>query len=91
MGKLASMLSELSPIKRLQHYQQLATVVLDSYALTLGAPELLQHNSGITYRVPVRGTHHYFLLKIHDSIGEGAAQSATYINVRMSRAIALEI
>jgi len=83
MSELASMFSELSPIKHIQHYQQLATRVLDSYALALGAPEFLQHNSGITYRVPVRGTNHCFLLKIHDSIGEGAAQSATHIDARM--------
>lgn len=84
MGELASMISEQSPIKRTQHYQQLATLVLDAYALTLGTPEFLQHNSGITYRVPVRGTDQFFLLKIHDSIGEGTAQFATHIDARMS-------
>ena len=84
MSKLASMLSELSPSKRVRHYQQLANRVLDSYALEFGTPKFLQHNSGITYRVPVRGTHQCFLLKMHDSIGEGAAQSATYSDARMS-------
>ncbi len=83
MSTLASMLSELSPIKRVQHYQHLATLVLDSYALELGAPEFLQHNSGVTYRVPVRGTNQWFLLKIHDSIGDGVAHSATQIDARM--------
>jgi Ser/Thr protein kinase RdoA (MazF antagonist) len=83
MSELTSILSELSPLKRIQYYQQLATIVLDSYALALGAPEFLQHNSGITYRVPVRGTNQSFLLKIHDPIGDGAAHSATQINARM--------
>jgi Ser/Thr protein kinase RdoA (MazF antagonist) len=83
MSVLTSILSELSPIKRVQHYQHLATIVLDSYALEFGAPEFLQHNSGVTYRVPVLGTNQCFLLKIHDSIGDGAAQSATQIDARM--------
>ncbi len=83
MSELTSILNELSPIKRVPYYQQLATRVLDSYPFAFGAPEFLQHNSGITYRVPMRGTHQCFLLKIHDSIGDGAAQSATHIDARM--------
>lgn len=71
MSELTSVLSELSPIKRVERYQQLASIVLDSYAfVTPSTPELLQHNSGITYRVPVRDTTNTFCSKIHDPIGE---------------------
>lgn len=84
MSELTSVLSELSPIKRVERYQQLASIVLDSYAFASGTPELLQHNSGITYRVPVRDTNQYVLLKIHDPIGEGPTPSATHIDARMN-------
>ena len=60
MSELTSILSGLSAIKRVQYYQHLATIVLNSYALELGAPEFLQHNSGITYRVPVPDTNQCF-------------------------------
>jgi len=83
MSALTSILNQLSPTKRVQHYQDLAATALASYPLVLGVPEFLQHNSGITYRVPARDTNQRFLLKIHDSIGEGLAESATHIDARM--------
>jgi Ser/Thr protein kinase RdoA (MazF antagonist) len=90
MGELTSSLSELSPIKRVERYQQIATIVLASYAFVFGTPEFLQHNSGITYRVPIRDSNQCFLLKIHDSIGEGETQSAIRIDARMNWLAAFE-
>lgn len=83
MSALTSILSDLSATQRIQRYQDFAATALDFYGFEHGTPAFLQHNSGITYRVPARDTDQYFLLKIHDSIGDGTAQPATHIHARM--------
>jgi Ser/Thr protein kinase RdoA (MazF antagonist) len=84
MGIFAQTFAHLSSEEQAARYHQLATVALPNYALTDAIPLVMQHNSGITYRVTTRNCDADFVLKVHDPVGQGHAAPASRIEARMN-------
>jgi len=84
MGAFAMTLAGLALPEQLQRYQRLATTALTHYPVDSATAAFVGHNSGITYRVTTTHPDQSFLLKIHDSIGEGQTESLERIHTRMA-------
>lgn len=71
MVSMSSLLAPLDNTQKQAYYLQCAELVLTHYALGPRTPHFVQHNAGIVFRLEDAQGEPCFLLKIHESAGDG--------------------
>lgn len=91
MVYLSSLLAALDATQKQAYYLQCADLVLVHYALGPLTPHFVQHNAGIVFRLDDAQGEPRFLLKIHESAGDGAVDTPAQLAAQMAWLQALTI
>ncbi len=79
MNEFNTRLVALAPDAQSRLYQDLAEAALSHYDLAVSVPQFLQHNSGISYHLPVSAAGCSYLLKINVPIGTSDAPDVAHL------------
>lgn len=81
---MSSMLAEMSNAQRQEYYLACAKVALAHYDLETTTIHFVQHNAGIVYRLDDANGNARFLLKIHESAGDGLVDTPVQLTAQMA-------
>lgn len=84
MVYLSSLLAPLRDAQRQAYYLECAKVALAHYELGAISIHFIQHNAGIVYRLDDTAGKARFLLKIHESAGDGLVDTPEQLAVQMA-------
>lgn len=84
MAYVSSLLAAMSDSQRREYYFNCAKVVLAHYELGTYSTHFVQHNAGIVFRLDDTQGEPRFLLKIHESAGEGLMDTPEQIASQMA-------
>ena len=80
---MSSLLASMSDEQRQAYYTSCAEVALVHYALGPISIHFVQHNAGIVYRLDDANGEARFLLKIHESAGDGLMDTPAQLTAQM--------
>lgn len=81
---MSSNLAALSDGQRKAYYQECANAALAHYDLGAVTVQFVQHNAGIVYRLEASDGGARFLLKIHESAGDGLMDTPAQLAAQMA-------
>ncbi|CAN5427056.1 phosphotransferase [soil metagenome] len=84
MLSMSALLASLSDKQRQEYYLACARVALARYALGSISIHFVQHNAGIVYRLDDANGDARFLLKIHESAGDGLLDTPEQLTAQMA-------
>ena len=84
MVSMSSLLAALDETQKHAYYLQCADLVLAHYDLGPLTPHFVQHNAGIVFRLEDAQGEPRFLLKIHESAGDGAVDTPAQLAAQMA-------
>ena len=84
MRYMSALLASLSDEQRQAYYLNCANVALAQYALGPISLHFVQHNAGIVYRLDDANGEARFLLKIHESAGDGLMDTPAQLTAQMA-------
>ncbi len=84
MHYMSALLASLSDEQRQEYYVGCASIALAQYALGSILIHFVQHNAGIVYRLDDANGDARFLLKIHESAGDGLLDTPEQLTAQMA-------
>jgi Ser/Thr protein kinase RdoA (MazF antagonist) len=84
MALMSAILASLSDVQRQAYYLDCANVALAEYDLGAISIHFIQHNAGIVYRLEAINGDACFLLKIHESAGDGLVDTPAQLTAQMA-------
>jgi Ser/Thr protein kinase RdoA (MazF antagonist) len=84
MVYLSAHLAAMSDVQRQAYYLDCAQVALAEYDLGAISIHFIQHNAGIVYRLEANEGDARFLLKIHESAGDGLMDTPAQLAAQMA-------
>lgn len=84
MVYVSSLLAAMNDAQRQAYYQDCATIALAHYELGTVAIHFVQHNAGIVYRLDDADGNALYLLKIHESAGDGLVDTPAQLAAQMA-------
>ncbi|MCX6048011.1 MAG: phosphotransferase [Chloroflexi bacterium] len=81
---MSALLASLSDEQRQAYYLSCASIALAHYALGAISLHFIQHNAGIVYRLDDANGDARFLLKIHESAGDGLLDTPEQLTAQMA-------
>jgi Ser/Thr protein kinase RdoA (MazF antagonist) len=84
MVDMSSLLAAMNDAQRQAYYQACATIALAQYDLGAVVVHFVQHNAGIVYRLDDADGNARYLLKIHESAGDGAVDTPAQLATQMA-------
>ncbi len=84
MMYLSSILAAMSDAQRQAYYLDCANIALAQYDLGAVSVHFIQHNAGIAYRLEALHGSARFLLKIHESAGDGLMDTPAQLAAQMA-------
>ncbi len=81
---MSTLLASMSDEQKADYYLDCAKVALAAYELDAMSIHFVQHNAGMVYRLDDANGDARFLLKIHESAGDGAMDTPTQLAVQMA-------
>ena len=91
MITMSSLLAAMSEAQRQEYYLACAKVALTHYDLGAISVYFVQHNAGIVYRLEDANGEARFLLKIHESAGDGLVDTPDQLTAQMAWLQALTV
>lgn len=81
---MSSLLASMSDAQQREYYLDCARIALAHYELGVMAVHFVQHNAGIVYRLEDASGAARFLLKIHESAGDGLMDTPAQLAAQMA-------
>lgn len=84
MVDMSTLLATMDASRKVAYYADCATIMLANYDLDAVKPHFVQHNAGIVFRLEDAQGTPQFLLKIHESAGDGMADTPAQLAAQMA-------